>query len=489
MSSSLIRARRRVLQALPLLLLCGSLQAQSFTSLAAIPPSQRGDHAAAVGKNSLGNKRIHVMGGRFGLSATADHRAFDPNNQTWFTRAPLPVANYNMAFASGSPGPGQQRLYLFGGQPAGASSPSARVDAYDPASDVWDPVGSLAPMPTARFEAAATRALDGRIFVFGGAGGGGLNPLQILDTVEVYDPADDSWATLPSMPSTRTDLAAVTTCDGRLFVIGGDEGDDTECATATIHSYDPITGVWDTSHPDMPTALKSLAAATGRDGRIYVMGGIGSGPLPITPFVAAYDPDLRVWDTNLPQLPSPRMNLAAVAFYDTVYVLGGEPPKGIYPVVTDSNMALASLPQLSSCKGVVASYPGGKFLGNIGTISVSSGGIQNLLCLPGVPYKGKQIIVVGSISGTEPGLTLGELVLPLNPDFYFWLSLNNPEPILSGSVGTVADDGTYSASFSIPSDSPAAWAGITVNHSYAVRDPGDGTIVMVGQPVSVTLVP
>ena len=60
----------------------------------------------------------------------------------------------------------------------------ARVEVYDPSTDMWT---RKADLPTPRSSLAAV-ALDGKIYTIGGARGGGL-----VKTVEVYDPGTDTW--------------------------------------------------------------------------------------------------------------------------------------------------------------------------------------------------------------------------------------------------------------------------------------------------------
>ena len=58
-------------------------------------------------------------------------------------------------------------------------------------------------MSTARQDHASA-AVGGKLYVFGGYGGG-----VHLSTVEIYDPASNSWAQGPSSASARQDLAVV----------------------------------------------------------------------------------------------------------------------------------------------------------------------------------------------------------------------------------------------------------------------------------------
>jgi N-acetylneuraminic acid mutarotase len=74
-------------------------------------------------------------------------------------------------------------------------------------------------MPTPRQMLAAARGADGRIYVIGGVPRYGS--AESLATVEIYDPATNSWSEGPSLRTPRHGHAAVATHDGRVYVIGG----------------------------------------------------------------------------------------------------------------------------------------------------------------------------------------------------------------------------------------------------------------------------
>ena len=70
------------------------------------------------------------------------------------------------------------------------------------------------PMPTAR-ESLAAAAVNGKIYAIGGG-----NSFGVLSTVEVYDPASNTWSTAASMRTARTELAAAD-ANGLIYAIGG----------------------------------------------------------------------------------------------------------------------------------------------------------------------------------------------------------------------------------------------------------------------------
>nr|MDQ4013505.1 galactose oxidase [Thermoproteota archaeon] len=90
---------------------------------------------------------------------------------------------------------------------------------------------------------------------------------------EMYDPAQDKWRILETMPSERSGIAAASPVNSTIiYVFGGEEPSKT---FNNNEKYDSKTGEW-MSEPPMPTARHGLGAAPYED-RIYVIGG---GPQP-----------------------------------------------------------------------------------------------------------------------------------------------------------------------------------------------------------------
>jgi hypothetical protein len=93
---------------------------------------------------------------------------------------------------------------------------------------------------------------------------GGIVNGTFLNTVEAYSPATNTWAALPSMPTGRNGLAGATApCPGAryracVYAIGGQNNTG---PLSTVEAYSPATNTWATL-PSMPTARLDLAAAT-----------------------------------------------------------------------------------------------------------------------------------------------------------------------------------------------------------------------------------
>ncbi len=102
------------------------------------------------------------------------------------------------------------------------------------------------------------------------------------------DNGTSGWSTAAPLQVGREGIAATTGLDGKIYVLGGLQ-DGVAQSTAEVHAFDQ----WSTIAP-MPTARWGLAAVTGPDGRSYAISGLqdGSGEVPT---VEAYDPELGEW--------------------------------------------------------------------------------------------------------------------------------------------------------------------------------------------------
>ena len=102
--------------------------------------------------------------------------------------------------------------------------------------------------------------------------------------------------------------------------------------------------------------------------------------------------------------------------------------------------------------------------------SLSSGaGSQTFFLDAGPAFGGSLYLLLGTASGTSPGIVVDGLPLPLNVDPYFLFTLSNPNStVLANTFNLLAPDGTNSASLSLgPGISPAL-AGLTLNHAFMV---------------------
>jgi N-acetylneuraminic acid mutarotase len=127
-----------------------------------------------------------------------------------------------------------------------------------------------------------------------------------FSTVEVYSPATNTWTTAVPMPTARTELGVTTGKDGRIYAIGGWSDIENGHILATVEAYSPPTNSWTTAAP-MPTTRADMGVATGADGLIYVVGGTQDYMFSYRSTMA-YSPTTNNWAT-LDYMPSSRTHL------------------------------------------------------------------------------------------------------------------------------------------------------------------------------------
>ena len=125
------------------------------------------------------------------------------------------------------------------------------------------------------------------------------------------------WSSKAPMLTASGALAAATGRDGTVYAIGGSNGP----TLRTNQPYDPVNNAWRSLAP-MPIARHGLAAA--RLGKkIYAVGGFqGANNVPVGT-LQVYNPTTNQWRTKAP-MPTPRGDLMAVAGSDgKLYAIGG----------------------------------------------------------------------------------------------------------------------------------------------------------------------
>jgi hypothetical protein len=132
------------------------------------------------------------------------------------------------------------KVYALGGQFRHDNNPLDvdLVHAYDPNTDSWSPAASL-PFPRSHFE-PGTFVWNGQIVIAGGRAN--TTGREAVADMTAYDPASDTWWTLPPLPG---NLLAPTAAllEDRFFVTGGG-------ATSTAPSDDTFSRPADATFPE-----------------------------------------------------------------------------------------------------------------------------------------------------------------------------------------------------------------------------------------------
>lgn len=165
-------------------------------------------------------------------------------------------------------------IWIIGGLSGSTFTPAiGDVDLYDPVSDTW--YHGVTTLPTPASFAGAT-SCDGKIYVIGGFDTSGT----VLNTVQIYDVALDSWSEGATMPGTRANIHAVTV-NGRIYVLGGTTGNynATYGDSLTTYEYTP-GGTWSSKTNFSSTDLSNRFLVA-FDDVIYNLGGRSAATTPV----------------------------------------------------------------------------------------------------------------------------------------------------------------------------------------------------------------
>jgi serine/threonine protein kinase/N-acetylneuraminic acid mutarotase len=225
----------------------------------------------------------------------------------WALGTAIPTPRQMLGSASDS-----KVVYAVGG--TNGTSDLQTVEAYDPAANTWT---TLPDLPEAGSDLGVAVA-DGRLVAVGGTSAG-----QVLASVAALDLATTTWASLPDMSTGRHGMA-VAAVDKSVYAIGGSTGVGDGQVTSAAESLKLAArktqpaSQW-RSLPDAPTARLQMAF-TVLDGKIWIIGGMSKGAG--LDMVQSYDPQTGSWQSQ-PSLPIPLHHATAATYRGEVVVIGG----------------------------------------------------------------------------------------------------------------------------------------------------------------------
>jgi N-acetylneuraminic acid mutarotase len=257
---------------------------------------------------------------------------YDPSTDNWTKLQPMPTPRSSFATVVYA-----GKIYLFGGVIAGYPGPvfmggktlCSLNQAYDPQTNTWE---TKAPLPENRAYLSANVVRD-KIYLIGGLSavslGTGGNTSIVASTTLAYDPANDSWTTKASVP-TPVFYHASAVVDDKIYVFSGNTG---PLAMATFGGfiinltlvYDMATDSW-SYEAAIPIGVQNAAAAAVLSAGIeavYIFSGFEGFMIPTAlNLTQIYYPKNNSWSTGIP-MPVAQFGMKAVTFNNTIYVIGG----------------------------------------------------------------------------------------------------------------------------------------------------------------------
>jgi serine/threonine protein kinase/N-acetylneuraminic acid mutarotase len=250
--------------------------------------------------------RIVVTGG-----VDADGRLLNTteifDGTAWKLGEPMPTPRRMLAGTADD-----KLVYIAGGN--NGTSDLTTVEAYDPAANTWMSLPDLAD-PRSDFGVAVA---DNRLVAVGGLSSG-----KVLNSVAAFDRATQTWASLPTMTTARHGMV-VAAVGSNVYAMGGSTGVGDGPVTSSAESLKlaprkPQPAPQWRTLPDAPTA-RLMMAWTVLNGKIWIAGGMRHGET--LSIVQSYDPQTGVWQTE-PPLPIPLNHATAATYHDEVVVIGG----------------------------------------------------------------------------------------------------------------------------------------------------------------------
>jgi N-acetylneuraminic acid mutarotase len=232
-----------------------------------------------------------------------------PTGPVWSTMTPMPTPRLEFATASAG-----GLVYVIGGRDALASiTPKPQVatmEVYDPATDTWS-TGPDLPIAASGMMAVGAGS---KIYALGG---------DVLNTfasnaLYEFDPATQTWLQLADMPESRY-FSAAAQVNGQVLVAGGRSGG---FEVASLYRYDIAADTWTVGTP--MSEVRAGAKGTGVDGQFLVYGGeTATYPLDAgyRRLLESYDPVMDLWTTLDPG--EPRRDFGAAVVNGIVYTFGG----------------------------------------------------------------------------------------------------------------------------------------------------------------------
>ncbi|MBU2466124.1 MAG: T9SS type A sorting domain-containing protein, partial [Bacteroidetes bacterium] len=153
--------------------------------------------------------------------------------------------------------------YIIGGLLKGWTEVSSKNEVYDPLTDTWE---EMAPIPVPKHN-YATVVYNDKIYIFGGDTQNGNNAWVQTATVEVYDPATNTWDTSISLPTVRFN-PGIGLINHSIIITGGISGDG---AVTDVDIFDLVSNSW-SQGDSLPLKNVAMGSATLND-KIYIIGG------------------------------------------------------------------------------------------------------------------------------------------------------------------------------------------------------------------------
>src|SRR6476619_6121727 len=217
----------------------------------------------------------------------------------WVSRAGYPFDADSAALATDG-----TYAYAFGGSSSNGGGQHAEANRYDPATNSWTPLASMASQD---FFLHGEYGGNRKIYVIGGGFYQRLNRIYDIDT--------NSWSTGMQVPIGIWNYGH-TYANGKIYVIGGVTAN---VPSSAVYAYDVASDTWSAPLAPLPQA-EFYTACGAIDNKIYVAGGSDGDNVRNNLYI--YDIATNSWTAGTPMLVGVESQGGAVV-NGKLWVIGG----------------------------------------------------------------------------------------------------------------------------------------------------------------------
>jgi N-acetylneuraminic acid mutarotase len=263
----------------------------------------------------------------------------------WLQKTTIPSQRTSYSVASLN-----NKIYIMGGKISSAATSS--IDVYDPATDTWSAGGSL---PHTMY-GQQSQTVNGKIYVFHGDQGVGTSTQLWESNASVT-----AWTQKASMPSVFQSYSNLTSAASSTLIFL--PVPDTTYYHTRCYAYDVASNQW-LSLTEKPSGYDQSSFVAWSGSSFYIMGGRASGILETIYIIDNWRVDPQpigfndIW-TQKALMPEGRYSSISVTLNGNIYVLGGRGKMGelgrvdMYDPVANTWTTKSPMPGSGSGSGVV----------------------------------------------------------------------------------------------------------------------------------------
>ena len=295
----------------------------TWSSTGSMAHGRRLHSMTQLGSSSNGTTsgKVLVAGGLSGTTSTNTAELYSPSAGTWIAAGNLDIARHAHTATLLADG----RVLAAGGLNGTTMLTTAVL--YNPASGAGSWVPTTGPVPptgiknhTATLIQTTNTQLNNHVLLVGGNNGSSTN-----SSVYLFDPVQNAFSTLPSIPSPREQHTAVTLANtnGKILVTGGKNGSSV-LASAVVFDPGFSNGTWSSAgtmtSPRVGQAMTLLPNSIVANGQVLVSGGSSTGSDTLS--TAELFSGTSTW-TATPSMPGPLQGHQAVLLGGNMVLVAG----------------------------------------------------------------------------------------------------------------------------------------------------------------------